>query len=37
MNRYELLRDYEEYCIDMLYEGCEPMSFEKWVSCNDSM
>lgn len=34
MDRYELLQAYEEYCIDMLYEGREPMSFERWVSCN---
>ena len=34
MDRYELIQAYEEYCIDMLYEGREPVSFYKWLSDN---
>lgn len=34
MNRYELLQAYEEYCIDMLYEGYEPMYFDEWLNSN---
>lgn len=34
MSRYELIQVYEEYCIDMLYEGREPMSFDKWLNEN---
>lgn len=34
MSRYELLQAYEEYCVDMLYEGREPMSFDEWLNSN---